>query len=229
MDGSADPARLRQDDLARLRRDYEAVGLTEDMLPADPLELFEVWLGDARTAALAEANAMIVSTVGADDTPSSRMVLCKDVDARGFVFFTNFESRKGRELTDNPRVSLLFPWHPLGRQVRVEGSAARVDDRESEEYFASRPRGAQISAWASAQSDVVPDRVALERRVGELDAQYAGTTVPRPPHWGGFRVVPVAIEFWQSRPDRLHDRLLYRRTGNKGGPDAAWTVVRLQP
>ncbi|MDQ1706699.1 MAG: pyridoxamine 5-phosphate oxidase [Frankiaceae bacterium] len=214
-------------ELARLRRDYELVGLDETMLPADPLELFHAWLADAVRATLAEANAMVVSTVAGDGSPSSRLVLCKGADQRGFVFFTNYGSRKGRDIEADPHVSLLFPWHPLGRQVRVDGTAARTDPAESAAYFDSRPRGAQLSALASAQSDVVATRAELEQRVVELDRRYAGSDVPRPPHWGGIRVQPQAIEFWQGRRDRLHDRLRYRRGAAVAG--SAWMVERLQP
>ena len=210
-------------DLARLRQEYAERGLDEAQLPADPLVLFREWLRCAVDAALAEANAMVVSTVDADGSPSSRMVLCKAADARGFTFFTNYDSRKARELAGNLRASLLFPWHPLGRQVRVEGRAERVERAESEAYFASRPRGAQLSAMASAQSSVVIDRATLERRVAELQTEYDGRDVPCPPHWGGIRVMPECIEFWQGRADRLHDRLVYRRS-----PDG-WIVVRLAP
>jgi pyridoxamine 5'-phosphate oxidase len=210
-------------DLQRLRRDYQAAGLYEADLPAEPLPLFHVWLADAVAASLAEANAMVVGTVGADGRPSSRFVLCKQADERGFVFFTNYGSRKARELDHEPRVSLLFPWHPLGRQVRVEGTAERTTRAESEAYFASRPRGAQIGAWASEQSAVVPDRAALEQRVAALEAEYDGRDVPCPPFWGGIRVVADSVEFWQGRPDRVHDRLVYRRA------DAGWDVVRLAP
>jgi len=212
-------------ELARLRREYEAVGLTEDGLPSDPIVLFHEWLDTASAAALAEANAMVVGTVGADGRPSSRMVLCKVADERGFAFFTNYDSRKAQELAAHPDVSLLFPWHPLGRQVRVEGVAARVDRAESEAYFATRPRGAQLSAWASAQSSLVADRSALDVRLVEVEREYAGRDVPCPPHWGGIRVSARVVEFWQSRRDRFHDRLVYRRADG----ESQWTVVRLAP
>jgi pyridoxamine 5'-phosphate oxidase len=212
-------------DLQRLRREYEAVGLDEATLPDDPIVLFREWLRCAIDAKLAEANAMVVSSVSDDGAPSSRLVLCKAADDRGFAFFTNYDSRKARELGANRQCSLLFPWHPLGRQVRVEGLAGHVDRAESEAYFATRPRGAQLSAWASAQSSPVADRGVLERRVVELDAEYDGRDVPCPPHWGGIRIAPSTIEFWQGRRDRLHDRLVYRRES----PTTAWSVVRLAP
>jgi len=212
-------------ELARLRRDYEAAGLVEADLPADPMVLFHDWLDCAADAKLAEANAMVVATVDAAGLPSSRMVLCKVADERGFAFFTNYDSRKARDIAGQPQVSLLFPWHPLGRQVRVDGVAGQVAREESEAYFASRPRGAQVSAWASAQSSVVTDRSALERRTAEVERTYDGREIPCPPHWGGIRVVPHAIEFWQGRRDRLHDRLVYRRDD----VSSVWSVVRLSP
>lgn len=213
-------------DLARLRRAHEAAGLDESAVPADPLVLVQEWLAAAVESGLTEPNAMVVSTVGPDGLPSSRLVLCKELDERGPVFFTNYDSRKAREIAGRAAVSLLFPWHPLGRQVRIEGEAGRVSEAASDAYFASRPRGAQLSAWASAQSEVVTDRAALEQRVIEIGRRYPDA-VPRPPHWGGIRVTPRAVEFWQSRPDRLHDRLLCRRTGD--GEGTGWSIVRLQP
>jgi pyridoxamine 5'-phosphate oxidase len=218
-----DPARVSQEDLARMRQDYAAIGLAEDAVPAEPMVLFQQWLADAVAAALAEANAMVLATVGDDGGPSSRMVLCKVADARGFGFFTNNSSRKGRELVGNPRVALLFPWQALGRQFRVEGVAEPLPDDESDAYFAGRLRGAQLSAWASAQSSEVDSRTTLEQQATEIEARYAGRDVPRPPHWGGTLVVPAVVEFWQGRPDRLHDRLAYRRAAT------GWSVVRLQP
>jgi pyridoxamine 5'-phosphate oxidase len=212
-------------DLARLRQDYAAAGLDEHDLPADPLDLWRRWLADAQAAALAEVNAMVVATVDAAGRPSSRLVLCKGADDDGFVFFTNYHSRKAADLAGNPSTALLFPWHSLGRQVRVEGPASRVSDAESDAYFASRPRGAQLSAWASEQSAVVAGRAELERRIAGYDEQFAGGEVPRPPHWGGIRVAHHVVEFWQGRPNRLHDRLVYRRAGAGAG----WTVQRLGP
>jgi len=193
-------------------------------VPSDPLVLVREWLAGAVESGLDEPNAMVVSTVGADGAPSSRLVLCKDLDERGPVFFTNYHSRKARELAAQPAVSVLFPWHPLGRQVRMEGTAEWVSDAESDRYFATRPRGAQLSAWASEQSAEVASRSVLEQRITELDRRHPDA-VPRPPHWGGIRVVPHAIEFWQSRPGRLHDRIVCRRTGSP----PQWSITRLQP
>lgn len=210
-------------DLARLRREYSAAGLDEADLPSEPMALWRRWLVDAEDAELAEVNAMVLSTVDPDGTPSGRMVLCKGADDDGFVFFTNYESRKAAALAAEPRVALLFPWHPLGRQVRVQGVASRVTREESATYFASRPRGAQLSATASAQSSVVASRAQLEQRVAELDREYAGVEVPCPPSWGGYRVRANVVEFWQGRPDRLHDRLVYTRS------DTGWVVSRLAP
>jgi pyridoxamine 5'-phosphate oxidase len=210
-------------DLARLRNEYQAAGLARADLPERPIDLWRRWLADAQDCGIAEINAMIVSTVDPDGAPSSRTVLCKAADDAGFVFFTNYLSRKGRAIAHEPRVALLFPWHQISRQVIVTGTAVPVSRAESEAYFASRPRGAQISAWASEQSEPVDSRERLEQRVAELDAEYADREVPCPPHWGGYRVVPAAIEFWQGRGDRLHDRLRY-----VAGADG-WAVQRLAP
>jgi pyridoxamine 5'-phosphate oxidase len=210
-------------DISRLRMEYQQAGLRRSDLPAEPLDLWRRWLSDAEQAGLAEPNAMVVTTVDPDGGPSARTVLCKIADERGFVFFTNYGSRKGRAIEAHPRVALLFPWYPLSRQVIVNGIATRVPRAESERYFASRPRGAQLSATASEQSRPIADRATLERRVAEVAAQYDGTDVPCPAGWGGFVVPPETIEFWQGRNDRLHDRLRFVATA--GG----WQVERLNP
>ena len=215
-------------DLAALRREYGDHGLDVPDLEPDPIAMFRRWFDDTVAARLHEPNAMVVSTVSADGRPSSRMVLLKGVDERGFVFFTNYESRKAAEIAANPHVSLLFPWHDLQRQVRVEGAASKVSAEESEAYFASRPRESQLGAWASPQSRVVASRSALDERYGGVLAQFAELDeVPVPPHWGGFRVAPYAVEFWQGRKGRMHDRLVYRRV--EDDPHAPWTVDRLAP
>ena len=215
-------------DLAALRREYGDHGLDVPDLAPDPVSMFRQWMGDTVAAGLHEPNAMVVATVSPRGRPSSRMVLLKGVDERGFVFFTNYESRKAAEIAANPHVSLLFPWHDLQRQVRVEGAASKVSAEESEAYFASRPRESQLGAWASPQSRVVASRSALDERYGGVLAQFAELDeVPVPPHWGGFRVAPYAVEFWQGRKGRMHDRLVYRRV--EDDPHAPWTVDRLAP
>ena len=215
-------------DLAALRREYGARGLDVPDLAPDPVSMFRQWFDDTVAAGLHEPNAMVVATVSPEGRPSSRTVLLKGVDERGFVFFTNYESRKAADIAANPHVSLLFPWHDLQRQVRVEGAASKVSAEESEAYFASRPRESQLGAWASPQSRVVASRSALDERYGGVLAQFAELDeVPVPPHWGGFRVAPYAVEFWQGRKGRMHDRLVYRRV--EDDPHAPWTVDRLAP
>jgi len=209
--------------LADLRKNYSLGSL--DIADADPnpFRQFDVWFKQAIDAQLPEPNTMTLATVDARGRPSARIVLIKGVDERGFVFFTNYESRKGLELAQNPHASLLFYWIELERQVRVEGTVVKTSAAESDTYFASRPVGSRIGAWASEQSKVIESRAALEAREREFIAQY-GDNPPRPPHWGGYRLIPDAIEFWQGRPSRLHDRLLYTRSGN-----ADWTIARLSP
>jgi len=208
-------------DLAALRAEYELGGLHEADLTADPLALFARWFDEVGAAGLGEPNAMVLSTVGGG-VPSSRTVLLKGVDD-GFVFFTNYQSRKGRELAENPACSLLFGWYPLQRQVRVEGVAELISRAETEAYFASRPRASQIGAWASAQSEPVGSRADLDGAVAAAEERFSGIDIPAPPHWGGYRVRPRSVEFWQGRSGRMHDRLLYRASGR------AWTVQRLAP
>jgi pyridoxamine 5'-phosphate oxidase len=215
-------------DLAALRREYGDRGLDVPDLAPDPISMFRRWFDDTVAAGLHEPNAMVVATVSPAGRPSSRTVLLKGVDERGFVFFTNYESRKAADIAANPHVSLLFPWHDLQRQVRVEGTASKVSAEESEAYFASRPRESQLGAWASPQSRVVASRSALDERYGGVLAQFAGLDeVPVPPHWGGFRVAPYAVEFWQGRKGRMHDRLVYRRA--EDDPHPPWKVDRLAP
>jgi pyridoxamine 5'-phosphate oxidase len=211
--------------VAAAREEYTAGGLTEDDLLPDPVAMFRRWLHDAVTAGLHEPNAMVVATATPTGVPSARTVLLKGVDERGFVFYTNYRSRKGVELGANPLCALLFPWHALERQVRVDGEAVRLTGAESAAYFATRPRSSQLGAWASPQSEVVPDRAALDRRYDEAARRFGDGDVPLPPHWGGFRVRHEAVEFWQGRAGRMHDRLRYRR----GSPGAGWVVERLAP
>ena len=214
--------------LARLRREYGDRGLDLADLADDPVGMFRAWLDETVASGLHEPNAMVVTSVSAAGRPSSRMVLLKGLDERGFVFYTNLESRKAREIEANPHVSLLFPWQDLQRQVRVEGTASPVSAEENEAYFASRPRESQLGAWASPQSRVVASRSALDERYGGVLAQFAELDdVPLPPFWGGLRVEPQVVEFWQGRKGRMHDRLVYRRAADD--PSAPWTVDRLAP
>ncbi|MEU5305848.1 pyridoxamine 5'-phosphate oxidase [Streptomyces noursei] len=211
-----------------MRAHYRAEGIAESDLAASPYDQFGRWFKDAAVAGLHEPNAMVVSTADAAGRPSSRTVLLKAFDERGFVFFTNYTSRKGRELAENPHVSLLFPWHPLARQVIVIGTAERIGRDETAAYFRTRPHGSQLGAWASEQSAPIASRDELERAYEELAARYPeGEQVPAPPHWGGYRVTPETVEFWQGRLNRLHDRLRYVREGD---PEAGqWRVERLAP
>ena len=192
-------------------------------MDTNPVALFKAWLDDAVAAGIPEPTAMAVATAGADGAPSNRMVLLKGVDDAGFVFFTNYNSAKGRDLKANPRAALLFHWQPLGRQVRVIGRVRKIAAAESDAYFATRPPGSRYSAVASAQSEVIATREDLERRVEELKAEWPDGSIPRPSHWGGYRVRPDVIEFWTHRDDRLHDRIRYRRKR------AGWAVDRLAP
>lgn len=212
--------------VADMRRSYTLAGLEEKDLAADPIEQFRVWFAAAveSTQKPAEPNAMTLATCGEDGAPEARTVLLKGFDAAGFVFFTNYESRKGRALAARPRASLLFFWPQLERQIEVRGAVVRVSPEETAAYFRSRPAGSQIGAWASRQSQVLASRGELEERAAELMRTYGGREIPVPPHWGGFRVVPESLEFWQGRPSRLHDRLRYRRNA-----DGAWGVERLSP
>ncbi|MFK4145880.1 pyridoxamine 5'-phosphate oxidase [Streptomyces sp. NPDC004065] len=213
-------------ELASMRKHYREEGLAESDLADTPVAQFARWFQQAATEGrLYEPNAMIVSTADAEGRPSSRTVLLKGFDEQGFVFYTNYESRKARDLACNPYVSLLFPWHPMERQVIVQGVARRTGRDETAAYFRTRPHGSQLGAWASTQSSVIASRAVVDGAYAELAARYPeGTQVPVPPHWGGFRVAPLSVEFWQGRENRLHDRLRY-----VAAPDGGWHVERLSP
>jgi len=209
--------------LSDLRKEYTLAGLDlTDVLP-DPMAQFQRWFDAALGAGVPEPNAMHLSTVNADGRPDGRIVLIKAVSDAGFVFYTNYESRKGQELLGQPFAALTFFWPELERQIRIGGRVEKVSDAESDSYFMSRPRGSQIGAWVSHQSRIIADRDVLETRQRDLEAQFADQPVPRPPYWGGFRLVPDSLEFWQGRPSRLHDRIRYRKEEN------SWAIERLSP
>ena len=206
------------------RHDYDQARLDEAAVASDPFRQFQGWFDHASASGLAEPNAMIVATASPGGRPSARVVLMRGYDDRGFPFFTNYRSRKGGEIEANPFASAVFFWHPLERQVRVEGDVVRVSAAESDTYFESRPTGSKRGAWASSQSAVVADRDVLEAEMARLEARFPDDPIPRPPHWGGYRIVPEAVEFWQGRSSRLHDRIVYRRT-----PEGGWRIERLSP
>jgi pyridoxamine 5'-phosphate oxidase len=222
-----DSDRLLKLSLGDLRENYTCGELDESSVSRNPIEQFELWFAEAAKSGIREANAMTLSTVAPNGQPSARVVLLKEVSCDGFVFFTNYESRKGRELAANPQVALTFFWPTLERQVRVEGTTARVPRSASEQYFRTRPRGSRLGALASKQSSIVQDRIALETKLNELTKQYQGTDdVPMPDYWGGYRVTPHWVEFWQGRPNRLHDRICF-----EADPDSetGWRIRRLSP
>ncbi|MDQ2868196.1 MAG: pyridoxamine 5'-phosphate oxidase [Verrucomicrobiota bacterium] len=210
-------------DLAALREEYSAHGLRRADLDPDPVRQFGVWFTAALEAGIREVNAMVLATVSEKNAPSSRVVLLKGFDADGFVFYTNYHSEKGRELKANANCALTFHWKELERQVRIDGSAKRVSHAESLRYFHARPRGSQLGAWTSHQSEVIDARRVLEARLAEMTEKFEGREIPLPPHWGGYRVQPARMEFWQGRPNRLHDRFRYARGGD------SWRIERLAP
>lgn len=215
---------LSDPSISHLRKEYTIGGLSESDLDRNPFKQFKKWLAQAIEAGLPEPTAMTLATATKSGSPSARIVLLKDVDPTGFVFFSNYLSRKGIELSKNPAAALVFHWVELERQVRIIGTARRVSRKVSERYFRSRPIGSQLGAWASKQSEILVSRPELEQRILKLEAEFSNKEIPLPPWWGGFRIRPKEIEFWQGRPSRLHDRLKYTRT--RGGK---WTVVRLSP
>ena len=210
--------------IAELRKDYTLEGLSEDEVSPNPFKQFTVWFNQALSAQLPEPNAMTVATATPDGKPSARIVLLKDFDERGFVFYTNYLSHKGLELTNNPQAALVFWWAQLERQVRICGMVEQVSADESDKYFYSRPLNSRLGAWASEQSQAIASRDILEQRLQELQLKYQNQDVPRPPHWGGWRVIPREIEFWQGRTSRLHDRLRYTLVGSGN-----WQIERLSP
>ena len=210
--------------IAELRKDYTVSGLSEIEVNANPFTQFQQWFDQALAAQLLEPNAMTVATATADGKPKARMVLLKDFDERGFVFYTNYNSQKGQELAENPQASLVFWWAELERQVRISGRVEKVSEKESDKYFNSRPLSSRLGAWASNQSEVIENREVLTRQLQELQTKYHNQDIKRPPHWGGLRVIPTEIEFWQGRPSRLHDRLRYTRLD-----DGTWKIERLSP
>lgn len=211
------------DNLHKMRQEYMSGNLNEELMPQDPMQMFKMWFSEAIETGLTEPNAMTVATASLDGKPSARVVLLKEVNNMGFVFFTNYLSRKGREITVNPEVALVFDWHDMERQVRVEGRAEKLPVEDSDAYFSSRPEDAKIGAWASPQSKIVKNRDELEKLEDEIMEQFEDMEVHRPSHWGGYLIRPSVIEFWQGRPNRMHDRIVYYNT------EEGWSMHRLAP
>lgn len=209
--------------IADLRQDYKLHALLEADANPDPIVQFQTWFNESVAAQLPEPNAMTIATATPNGIPSARVVLLKGLDDRGFVFFTNYDSHKGQELRANPHAAIVFLWTELERQVRIQGTVERISETESDKYYYSRPAGSRLGAWASEQSQVIADRSVLETRLAELQTKYPDGEIARPLHWGGFRVMPTLIEFWQGRSSRLHDRLRYQKV------EAGWTIDRLSP
>lgn len=210
--------------IADIRKDYQLQSLLETDIAADPFTQFNHWWDDAVKSELEEVNAMTLATATLNGLPSARIVLLKSVTDRGFVFFTNYNSHKGKELEVNPQACLVFFWKELERQVRITGRVEKVSAAESDEYYNSRPAGSRVGAWASPQSSVIPSREFIEKNIVKVEEQFAGTEITRPPHWGGYMVIPAVIEFWQGRTNRLHDRLQYSKM-----QDGTWKIERLAP
>ena len=212
-----------KEDIASLRKEYTKASLDESSVDPNPLVQFEQWFQEAASSEVLEPNAMVLGTVNTDGQPFQRTVLLKSFDAQGFVFYTNYTSRKAGQMEHNPKVSLLFPWYSLERQVMVTGTVGKISTKESLAYFLSRPRGSQLGAWVSNQSQVISSRSLLEKKLAEMKEKFREGKIPLPDQWGGYRVVPDSIEFWQGRPNRLHDRILFEKTGE------SWNISRLAP
>jgi pyridoxamine 5'-phosphate oxidase len=212
-------------EIADLRLDYKLQSLDIQDVSNDPIAQFQVWFSEALRSDLREPNAMIIATIDENQMPNARVVLVKGVDEKGFVFFTNYESKKGKELENNPNIAVVFNWLELERQVRIQGKVSKISEEESTAYFQSRPKGSQIGAWASPQSQVIENRLFLEKSQKDFEEKYENDTLlPKPPHWGGYLVEPISIEFWQGRSSRLHDRIFYKKTEN-----GDWKIERLAP
>ena len=210
--------------IADIRKEYRLETLDESQVSSDPIEQFGFWWNEALKSEIDEVNAMTLATANADAVPAARIVLLKGFDRKGFVFFTNYESNKAADLDMNPRASLVFFWKELERQIRISGTVEKVSEEESDHYFSSRPKGSRIGAWASPQSSVISSREIIEEKVAALQQSFEGKDIPRPLHWGGYRVIPIQIEFWQGRSSRLHDRIQYTLQDN-----GSWKIVRLAP